>query len=154
MARPRRGTALVAALGLLALAAALLAGAVVASFAARRGTRVLVAASRADSEARRALGEVMVGWDGAADSLALGGSLERVISATSAAGPPLAVQARLDRLSPSVFAASVSVQVGATASVQAYRRMRLLLERSAHGDSASVSRPPSPIARWSVIEVH
>jgi len=150
--RRRRGTVLVAALGLLVLAAALLAGSVAASAALRRGTRSLVAAARAESETRRALGEMVIQWDADADSLPVGGSMERPLSAPLASAEPAVVHARLQRLTSGVFVASVTVQVGADASVMAYRRAQLLLVRTARGDS--LPSPPLPIARWSVIDLH
>ena len=153
-ARARRGIVLVAAIALLALAAALLAGSAIASDGLRRATRGLVAAARVESEGRRALGDVLVRWDGAADSLPLGGSLERPLPASVAAGPMVVARARVTRLTPSVFAASVTVQVSSGTSLLAYRRVRLLLERSSRSDSASAAGPPTPIARWSVIELH
>ena len=150
--RARRGVALVAALGLLVLAAALLAGSAIASVGLRRATRGLTAAARAEWEGQRALGEVMTRWDGVADSLPIGAWLERPLPAHGLAGPPLTVRAGLQRLTPSVYSASAWVWVGDSASAQAFRRVRLLLERRPSGDSALAVETPTPIARWSVID--
>ena len=154
--RARRGAALVAALGLLMLGAALLAGTAAASFGMRRAVRGRVAGARADWEARRAVGTVMQRWDGALDSLPVGGAREQVL-ASLPDGPATLVMVRVRRLASERYEASVRVGVGADggAGTQAVRRVRLLLERQARADSAAPddsAQVVMPIARWRVVE--
>jgi hypothetical protein len=96
----------------------------------------------------------MAGWQGAADSLPIGGALERPLPAPVGVGAPTVVRARLQRLTSSLFAASASVQVGADGSVLASWHVGLLLERTPSGDSASAAGPLLPIARWSATDLH
>jgi hypothetical protein len=154
MARRRRGVALAAALGLLMLAAALLAGSAIASVELRRATRGLVASARARAEARRAFGEILQGWNGAADSLPVGATLERAMAMPQVAGPPVTVQARVRRLSARLYVANVSVRVGGAGAELASRRTRLLLARAPPADSGAASRSVVPLARWSVVDLH
>ena len=153
-ARRRRGVALVAALGLLMLGAALLAGSAMASVELRRATRGRAAAARAQWEGWRALGEIMRRWDAAADSLPVGGVLDRVVPAPAPAGPPVAVTARLRRLTARLYAATVTVSVheGEGGSGLAMRRLRLLLERSPDSVAAGATPAVVPLARWSVVD--
>ena len=152
-ARPRKGVALVAALGLLVLAAALLAASAVASAGLHRATRGVTAVARAEWEGRRVLGDAMVDWGGGADSLPVGAWLDRPLPTADAAGPPLVARARVQRLTGSVFSLTALVQVGESPSALAYRHIRLLLERAPSEDSAAGPSGPVPIARWSVIDV-
>src|SRR4051812_6724030 len=108
--RRRRGMALVAALGLMMLAAGLLAGTAVASIGLQRATRTLAATARADSELRRAQAVVLQGWDGALDSLPVGAAVDRTIPTVVAGGAPVAMQARVRRLGPALYAAVVAVE--------------------------------------------
>jgi hypothetical protein len=144
--------ALVAALGLLMLGAALLAGSAVASMELRRATRGLVASARADGEGRRALGEILQRWDAEASALPVGGTLDRIVPASVTDGPSVVVHSRIRRLTSRLYAASVSVSVGGDEASVAVRRMRLLLERAPDGDSTGTSPPVVPVARWRVEE--
>lgn len=148
----RRGAVLVAALGLLLLAAALLAGSVMASVHLTRATRGIVSVARADAEARRALGAVVQGWDARVDSLPVGARVERAIPPLDADGPRVVVHAYVQRISRSLFAAHVAVRVGEGAGTLAVRRMHLLLERPGLTDSTGTSARPMPLARWSVAD--
>jgi hypothetical protein len=136
------------------LAAALLAGSAATSLGLRRATSGVTAVARADWEGRRALGELLVAWDAAADSLPVGASLERPLPAPDAGGAALVRRARVRRLTSRVYSASVAVRLGSASSALAYRRVRVLLERRFGGDSTDAAAPPSPIARWSVVELH
>ena len=151
--RARRGVALVAALGLLLMAAGLLGGAAVASVALRRATRSLVASARADSEGTRGLGELVLGWDAALDSLPVGGWREWPLTAPPSAEPRADAQARVQRLSGALFAGSVAVRVGGSGSARAFRSLRLLVERPPRADSGVVAGVPRRITRWSVFDV-
>lgn len=135
------------------LAGALLAGSAVASLALQRATRGLTAAARAEWEGRRALGEVVARWDGAADSLAVGGWLDRPLPVPAVGGSPLAARARLRRLTANIYAVTVSVQVGEGASALAQREMRLLLARAPTRDSAAAANAPPPVRWWSVMDL-
>ncbi|HET9012743.1 MAG TPA: hypothetical protein VFN38_13050, partial [Gemmatimonadaceae bacterium] len=103
---------------------------------------------------RRALGEILQRWDARADSLPVGGAMDRVVPAPSPAGPPVVVAARLRRLTARLYAATVTVAVdgGEGDAGVAVRRLRLLLERApdslAGGDAPAVV----PLARWSVVD--
>ena len=147
--RTRRGAALLAALGLLLLGAALLAGSAMASAHLTRATRSIVAVARADAESRRVLGVVVQEWDLRADSLPVGARLDRIIPPLSPSGPPIAASAHVLRLSRSLYAAFVTVRVGEGTAMRAMRRMQLLLERPAPADSAGGSARPTPLAQWS-----
>src|SRR5689334_13801427 len=70
--RARRGIALVTVLGMLALAAALIAGEFATAMAASRATRTARAAVVAREGARRALGRAVAGWRAVDDSLPIG----------------------------------------------------------------------------------
>jgi hypothetical protein len=155
--RSRRAVALVAALGLLMLGAALLAGTSVASREMHRAVRGRVAGARAEWEARRAVGTVMQGWNAALDSMPVGATREEVLVAP-VEGPATRITARVRRLAVDRYAASVTVRVGAEggAGSLAVRRVRLLLERALAADSATPSdtaRVVMPITRWRVVEV-
>ncbi len=145
--------ALVAALGLLLLATGLLGGAAVASVALRRATQSLVASARADSEGTRGLGELVLGWDSALDSLPVGGWQERPLTAPPSGEPRADAHARVQRLSGALFAGSVSVRVGGSGSARAFRSLRLLVERPPRADSGVVAGVPRRITRWSVFDV-
>lgn len=146
----RAGVALVAALGLLLLAAALLAGSATASVELRRTARSRSWAARADFEAWRALGVVLQGWDASLDSLPIGATAERLVDPRDTAGPPVVVRARVRRLSARMFAAAVSVRVGVSGQA-AERRARLLLQRDSTGSDATGS--PRALSRWSVVDL-
>ncbi|HET7189588.1 MAG TPA: hypothetical protein VFI52_15660 [Gemmatimonadaceae bacterium] len=148
----RKGVALVAALGLLLLAAALLAGSATASVELRRTARSRSWAARADFECQRALGEVLQGWDASLDSLPIGAIVERLVEPADVAGPPVLVRARVRRLSAEVFAAVVAVRVGVSGQAAA-RRSRLLLQRNSQGSDSTAPAGVSTVSRWSVVDL-
>ena len=149
----RRGVALVAALGLLMLAAALLAGSAVASVELRRAMRTRTAAARAASEATRGLAIVLQGWDSALDSLPIGAARDCPLPPVPASGLPVHSRASVERLSATRYAATISVRVGESSAVLATRRARLLLARSiAHADSSAVSYVTA-LGRWSLVDL-
>ena len=148
----RTGVALVAALGLLLLAAALLAGSAAASVELRRSARSQSWSARADFEGQRALGMVLQGWDAALDSLPIGATAERFVDSADAPGPPVVVRARVRRLSTRLYAVVARVRVGAGGQA-AGRRSRLLLQRDSSGADSVASRGVSTLARWSVVDL-
>jgi hypothetical protein len=145
--------ALVAALGLMMLAAGLLAGTAVASLGLQRATRTLAATARADSELRRGLALVLQGWDAGLDSMPVGAAVDRTIPTGGAEGPPLAVQARVRRLGTMLYAAVVAVQVGDSAAPLASRRARLLLSRAADTAATGAVAGVRPLSQWSVTDL-
>ena len=145
--------ALVAALGLLLLAAGLLVGAAVASVGLRRATRSLVAGARAETEGTRGLGELLLGWDAALDSLPVGGWREWPLTAPPSGEPRADAQARVQRMRGALYAVTVSVRVGGSGSARAFRSLRLLVERPPRADSSVVASVPRRITRWSVFDV-
>ena len=151
--RARRGVALVAALGLLMLAGALLAGSTVASVELRRAARTRVAAARARAEVSRGLAAVLQGWDVVLDSLAVGASHDRALPPVSSDGPRLSSRAHVTRLSPSLYAATISVRVGESTAVLATRRARLLLRRSGDTVGGAAVSPVTALGRWSLVEL-
>lgn len=150
--RRREGVALVAALGLLLLAAALLAGSTTASLELRRTARSRSWAARADFEGQRALGVALQRWDAALDSLPIGGTAERVVDSAETPGPPLVVRARVRRLSARVFAVVVRVRVGVSGQAAA-RRARLLVQRDSSGSDSVAPPGITTLSRWSVVDV-
>lgn len=147
-ARPRRGVVLVAALALLSLGGALIAGAFAAARASARATRSTRAAVVAHAAARRALVRTVASWSGRDDSLNLGASDVRAWrdSATVALDAS-DVRVRVHRLSLTLFLLSTEASVPSSAAPIARRRARILLERVPTIDSTAVSRV-RPIARW------
>lgn len=148
----RAGVALVAALGLLLLSAALLAGSATASVELRRTARSRSWAARADFESQRALGVVLQSWDATLDSLPVGATVERPVVPADTAGPPVVVQARVRRLSSRAFATLVAVRVGVSGQA-AVRRARLLLQRNLPGSDSVASPGVTTLVRWSVVDI-
>ena len=149
----RSGVALVSALALLTLATALLAAACASARSLEHGSRSLRATAQADALARRAFAELVVGWDAAADAIAVGGSIDRALVSDDA-GVPTTVRARVTRIGGGLYAVVVDARVGAGSSPLAHRRYRLLLQRSAADDSAHTEATPQPIARWSLEDLY
>jgi len=152
--RARHGIALVSVLGMLALAAALIAGAFATATAASRASRTTRAAIVARESARRALGRAIAGWQAMDDSLPIGGftlrtSPESTVVPLDSANTRLRVQ----RLSLTRFVISVDVVVPAVGPALARRRMRVLLERPPSPDSTTLLAP-RPLVRWPVAELY
>jgi hypothetical protein len=149
----RRGVALVAALALLVLGAALLAGSTVASVALRRSARTRVAAARARAEAVRGLALVLQGWDGSLDSMSVGARSDRALPSVPVAGLPVLHLVHVQRLSASLYAATVEVRVGDSAAVVATRRARLLLARAGAATDSGAAPAVAALARWCLVEL-
>lgn len=151
----RSGIALLSALALLALSAALLAGSFAAARAMIRSARSTLAVARADTGARRALGELLSGWSPALDSLAVGGVMEAPLEAEPVdARPALIRRARVWRVTDRSYVLSVQVRTFDWSTPTAERRMRLLLERPARVDSTAPLAAPVPVTRWSLADLY
>ena len=139
---------LVAVLALLALGAALIAGAFAAARGTTRASRSLRAAVVAHAAARRALARTMSSWSAADDSLGIGGFTTRAFSESAAiALDSAAIRVRVHRLSASLYLVAAEASVPAARVPLARRRLRVLLERAPTIDTASV-QPLRPISRW------
>ena len=146
--------ALVTVLGLLALAAALVAGAFATATAALHASRTARASIVARESARRALGRAIAGWRRADDSLPIGGSVLRTSPESTAVPLDSAdTRVRIERLSLALYVVSVDVIVPARGSMLARRRMRVLLERPPSPDSTTLLAP-RPLTRWPVAELY
>lgn len=154
----RDGVALVAALAILALSSALLAGAFAAARAMTRAARSARALARAEAGAQRALGDVLLGWNEALDGLPVGAYLEPagpVESAdTAEVMPRLVSRRRVTRLTERLYVVSVDVRVLDGELPVAWRRARLVLERPVRADSTVPPTRPVPISRWSFAELY
>jgi hypothetical protein len=169
--RRRPGFALVVALALLALSAALLAGAVAMAAAMARSARSERAALEVEAHSRHALASVLAEWGDEADSLAVGQSVERELLPGERGGGtsgPASGRLRMQRLAPGLYAVVVDVRIGAAPSL-ARQRLRLLVTRpeiavsldsagAVPGDSGAVKalvrRAPAPLARWSAADLY
>ena len=104
MLATRRGVALVAVLGLLTLAGALIAGAYAAARASARATRSTRAAIVAHAAARRALVRTVTSWNGRDDSMNVGAFDVRMWrESTSAPLDAAEGRLRVHRLSATLF---------------------------------------------------
>jgi len=139
---------------MLALAAALVAGAFATATAASRATRTTRAAIVAREGARRALGRAVAGWMPMDDSLPIGAFVLRT-SPDSVVAPldSTNTRIRVQRLSRTRYVVAVDVVVPAVGPTLARRRMRVLLERPPSPDSTTLL-VPRPLTRWSVAELY
>jgi type II secretory pathway pseudopilin PulG len=151
--RRRPGVALVAALALLALAAALLAGSFASAVSFDRATRSAHASVHAEALARRAAAEALTTWQDASDSLAVH-AFHDGDSTTSQAFGRTAIRTRVQRISARLYAITTDVRVGEGAVSLAHRRYRLVVERSTTSDSAGARGAPRPIARWAFAGIY
>lgn len=143
---------LVTVLALLALGAALIAGAFAAARGAGRATRSSRAGVVADAAARRALARTLASWT--ADSLGVGAFVTGTFAESAAVALDSAeVRVRVQRLSPTLFAVAAEANVPSSRASVARRRVRVLLERAPTIDSTIVS-PPRPLARWSGADLY
>jgi hypothetical protein len=144
--------ALVAALGLMLLAAGLLAGTAVASLELQRASRTLGASARAETELRRSMALVLQGWSSTLDSMPVGATVDREVLPVVVDGARVSGRTRVRRLGDAMYAATVVVQVGDSAAPLAFRQGRLLLTRVA--DTAVSGGSPSvrPLPQWRVAD--
>lgn len=157
--RRRRGTAIVAALALVALAGALLSVAAAHSTAGAGAARAERAAVIVEGAAMRSLAEVLAEWPPAADSLPDGAFGDRALvipREPHEGGPPLAGRLRVQRIGPAMYAVTVEVHAASSESAPAFarRRMRLLVRRGAPSDSAGATPVPVPIPRWAIADLY
>ena len=144
----RRGVVLVAVLGLLALGAALIAGAFAAARSSARTTRSGRAAIVAQAVARRALARTLASWTPRDDSLGIGGFTTRTFAESAAITLDSAdIRVRVHRLSAALYVVAAEASVPSARTPLARRRARVLLERAPTIDTAIV-QPLRPIARW------
>jgi hypothetical protein len=144
----RRGVVLVAVIGLLALGAALVAGAFAAARGSARATRSARGAVVAQAVARRALARTLSAWTARDDSLGIGAFTVRAYSESAAVALDSAeVRVRVHRLSVSLFVVAADASVPSARAPLARRRARVLLERAPTIDTTIV-QPLRPIARW------
>jgi hypothetical protein len=150
----RRGVVLVAVLALLALSAALIAGAFAAARGAGRATRSSRAGIVADAAAHRALASTLSSWSASEDSLAIGAFVTRAVAESAATALDSAdARVRVHRLSSTLFGVAAEASVPSARAVLARRRVRVLLERAPTIDSTIVSRL-RPLARWSSADLY
>jgi hypothetical protein len=155
----RRGAALLVALVLLALSAALATATFSAARAMRRAALVTRVRARVEAGVPRAFAEALAGWNGALDSLAVGGVVEVALADDPAAGdPPLVRTARLKRTTDRLYALTVDVQAFGREHPLARRRARLWLERPAGAQPAAMpngaSLPPPFVTPWAFSDLY
>ncbi len=152
----RRGSAIIAALALLALGGALLVATSSIARATTRSTRSLGAALDAESQMRLALANAAASWSGALDSLAIGAGLSLSLAPRPGGITRLPVDTRLrvDRLTSDIYSVGVESQVTAANTILARRRARQILRRESGVDTSAVRTPPVPIGRWSIADVY
>ncbi len=148
----RRGAALVAALALLALASALLAGAFLSAIAATRSARAVHGSVVAEGASRAALAECLASWGDRERALAVGETIVRAVRAADA-GPNVAGVTEVRRLGAGHFIVSVDVTVGDSLAPTARRRMRVVVREPA-GDSTQSRRRPALLGRWSLADLY
>lgn len=152
----RRGTALVAALALVVLAAALLASAaLVASSGAATALRAR-ASLAAESGVRRALADGLISWNPAWDSLGTGAALAvdpASVNDDSGAGLPMLVTIRAQRLAPTLYALTADVRVGGE-PLLARRRASIVVQRSGLAAPGVALSTLAPIVRWSTADLY
>jgi len=145
---------LVAVLALLALGAALIAGAFAAARGSARGARSARAAVVAKAAARRALARTITSWSPTEDSLGIGGFVARAYAESAAVALDSAdIRVRVHRLSATLYVVAAEARVPFTGAPLARRRARVLLERAPTIDSTIV-QPIRPIARWAGAELY
>jgi hypothetical protein len=152
----RHGTAVVAALALVLLAAALLASAATVARAGADASQRARAGLAADAAARRVLAHAIASVETSGRPLDVGQAVVR--DATPAADDataalPLEARLRVHRLSADLYALTVDVRVGAAAQA-ARRRVSLLVQRRAVASLGGASSPPVPIAQWSMTDLY
>ena len=151
--QPReRGGALLIALALLALSAALLAGAAQWGRLALRSAQSHNASVTSDAESRAVLAELMSAWSSSDDSLPVGRSRELTVGPrrVGAGGLVATSRVRLMRLSATRFVVGVECTVGPEGAISARRRLSLILDRRVPADTSAAPLPPAPIRQWCI----
>ena len=141
-------------LALLALGAALIAGAFAAARGSARAARTARAAVVAHAVARRALARAVSTWSAADDSLRIGAFVLRAYSESAAVAVDSAdVRVRVHRLSASLYVVAAEASVPSARAPIARRRVRVLLQRAPTIDTAVV-QPPRTITRWASADLY
>lgn len=151
----RRGGALLVAVAILALGAALLAGASASARAATRAEVTLEAILAAEAESRVALAERVMGWSAADDSLPIGRSVVRAYAPrrNGFGGFVARSVVRVHRVDTVLYMVAVRTRVGPDSAPWAQRRLGMLLARRALPDTATTAEIPSRIARWGMTDL-
>jgi hypothetical protein len=145
---------LVAVIALLALGAAMVAGAYAAARGSARATRSSRAAVVAHAAARRGLARTLSSWSAADDSLGIGAFTIRTFAESAAVAADSAdIRVRVHRLSASCFVVSAEASVPSARVPIARRRVRVLLERAPTIDTTVVQRL-APITRWASADLY
>jgi type II secretory pathway pseudopilin PulG len=153
--RSRDGMALVTTLAMLALAAALLAGAFAQASASSRAARSARAGLVASALARRALGRAIAQWSAVEDSLVIGGIVQRSLPESAAVLLDSAdTRLRVQRLSATLYVIAADVSVPGSLAPLARRRIRVLVEYRAPFDSTLLFQLPRPLARWALGDLY
>ena len=150
----RRGTAIVAALGLVMLAAALLASAAEVAAVSARRARADAAAVTAESAVRRTIAVLLTGWSASYDSLAIGHSVDATSGIPDETGVnlPCRIEARVQRIDSTLFALTFDARAGVIPTMSR-RRVRLLV-RSGALDPLTRAAVARPIAQWSLTDLY
>jgi len=144
----------VAVIALLALGAALIAGAFAAARGSARATRSARAAVVAHAVARRALARSVASWSAADDSLSIGAFVVRTLAESTAVAVDSAdIRVRVHRLSASLYVVAAEATVPSARTPIARRRVRVLLQRAPTIDTTTV-QPPRPITRWASADLY
>ncbi|MDB4879549.1 MAG: hypothetical protein JWL60_995 [Gemmatimonadetes bacterium] len=154
----RHGTAIVAALAIVALAGALLATMAVHATAGASAAHAERAALVVEGAVRHALAEALVAWPPGADSIPEGGFADGPLMwpPHGAAGLSLQGRLRIHRLGTALYAVTVEAGVASTdvTAPIVRRRMRLLVRRPAPRDTGTRLEPVVPIARWGLAALY
>lgn len=143
-----------AVIALLALGAALIAGAFAAARGSARATRSARAAVVAHAVARRALARSVASWSAADDSLSIGAFVVRTLAESTAVAVDSAdIRVRVHRLSASLYVVAAEATVPSARTPIARRRVRVLLQRAPTIDTTTV-QPPRPITRWASADLY
>ena len=143
-----------AVIALLALGAALIAGAFAAARGSARATRSARAAVVAHAVARRALARTVASWSAADDSLSIGAFVVRTLAESTAVAVDSAdIRVRVHRLSASLYVVAAEATVPSARTPIARRRVRVLLQRAPTIDTTTV-QPPRPITRWASADLY
>ena len=143
-----------AVIALLALGAALIAGAFAAARGSARATRSARAAVVAHTVARRALARTVASWSAADDSLSIGAFVVRTLTESTAVAVDSAdIRVRVHRLSASLYVVAAEATVPSARTPIARRRVRVLLQRAPTIDTTTV-QPPRPITRWASADLY
>lgn len=136
---------------LLALSSALVVGTFSASRAMHRSASAARERARVETEVTRALGEVLVHWTPALDSLPVGAGVDLALDPEPAeAGPALLRRARAERVAERLYAVTVDVRALARDEPLARRRARLWLQR----DTGTVFTTPAPVTPWAFADLY